>query len=141
VPYRSGAEMLRSLVAAETTCGILTVSTTLPMIREGRVKALAVLSPEPVPQLPGARPLAETLPGVVASVWHGIVAPAGMAPDLVGQINAVFNRIAEREEVRRSVEEVQAGRVVGGSAEAFAAFIRAEYDRWAPVIRDADIRV
>lgn len=141
VPYRSGAEMLRSLVAAETTCGILTVSTTLPMIREGRVKALAVLSPEPVPQLPGVRPLAETLPGVVASVWHGIVAPAGMAPDLVGQINAVFNRILEREEVRRSVEEVQAGRVVGGSAEAFAAFIRAEYERWAPVIRDADIRV
>jgi tripartite-type tricarboxylate transporter receptor subunit TctC len=140
VPYRSGAEMLRSIVAGEGQSGILTVSTSLPLIREGRVRALAVLSPERVAALPDVPPLAETLPGFVASVWHGIVAPAGMAPDLVQQINRVFNQVLQAADVRRSVEEVQQGRIVGGSPADFAAFIRAEYDRWAPVIREAGIR-
>jgi tripartite-type tricarboxylate transporter receptor subunit TctC len=140
VPYRSGAEMLRSIVAGEGQSGILTVSTSLPLIREGRVKALAVLSPSRIPALPEVPPLAETLPGFVASVWHGIVAPAGMAPELATQINRVFNQIAQNADVRRSVEGVQQGQVVGGSPAEFAAFIRAEYDRWAPVIREAGIR-
>ena len=141
VPYRSGAEMLRSLVAAETTCGILTVSTSLPMIREGRLKALAVLGTEPVAQLPGVAPLAATLPGVVASVWHGIVAPPGLPAEIANAANRVFNAIGQRPEVRRSVEETQAGVVVGGTPESFAAFIRAEYERWAPLIREAEIRL
>ena len=140
VPYRSGAEMLRSIVAAEGQSGILTVSTSLPMIRDGRVKALAVLSPARIPALPDVPPLADTLPGFVASVWHGIVAPAGMAPDLATRINQVFNQVAQNADVRRSVEGVQQGQVVGGSPADFAAFIRAEYNRWAPVIRDAGIR-
>jgi tripartite-type tricarboxylate transporter receptor subunit TctC len=140
VPYRSGAEMLRSIVAGEGQSGILTVSTSLPMIREGRVKALAVLSPARIPALPEVPPLADTLPGFVASVWHGIVGPAGMAPDLALQINRVFNQVADGAEVRRSVEQVQQGQIVGGTPADFAAFIRAEHERWAPVIRDAGIR-
>lgn len=140
VPYRSGAEMLRSIVAGEGQSGILTVSTSLPMIRDGRVRALAVLTPARIPALPDVPPLADTLPGLVASVWHGIVAPAGMAPELATRINQVFNEVARSTDVRRSIEGVQQGQVVGGSPADFAAFIRAEFDRWAPVIREAGIR-
>jgi tripartite-type tricarboxylate transporter receptor subunit TctC len=141
VPYRSGAEVVRSIVVGEGQSAILTVSTALPMIREGRVRALAVLAPERVPALPDVPLLADTLPGFTASVWHGIVGPAGMAPDLVAAANRVFNAILQQPEVRRSVEEVQAGQIVGGTAERFAAFIQSEFERWAPVIRDAGIRV
>lgn len=140
VPYRSGAEMLRSIVAGEGQSGILTVSTSLPMIREGRVRALAVMSPTRVAALPDVPPLADTLPGFTASVWHGIVGPAGMAPELAAQINRVFNQVAATPDVRRSVEQTQAGQLVGGTPAEFAAFIQAEYDRWAPVIREAGIR-
>ena len=141
VPYRSGAEVLRSILSNETQSTILTVSTGLPMIREGKLRPLAVLSAEPVALLPGVPPLAATLPGVTATVWNGIVGPAGLPPEVVGQANAVFNKVIRQPEVVRSVEQNQAGAVVGGSAEEFAGFIRAEYDRWTPVIKEAGIRI
>ena len=141
VPYRSGAEVLRSLLSNETQSAIITVSTSLPQIREGKLKPLAVLGTAPVALLPGVPTLAETLPGFKATVWHGIVGPAGMPPDMVAEANRVFNAVAQQPEVRRSVEQTQAGEVVGGTPAQFAEFIRAEYDRWTPVIRDAGIRI
>ena len=141
IPYRSGAEVLRSLLANETQSAIITVSTSLPQIREGKLRALAVLSTGPVALLPGVPTLAETLPGFQATVWHGIVGPAGMPPEIVAAANRVFNAVAGQPEVRRSVEQTQAGVVVGGTPAEFAAFIRADYDRWAPVIREAGIRI
>ncbi|MBX9698255.1 MAG: tripartite tricarboxylate transporter substrate binding protein, partial [Acetobacteraceae bacterium] len=141
IPYRSGAEVLRSLLANETRSAIITVSTSLPQIREGKLKALAVCGAAPVALLPGVPRLAETLPGFEATVWHGIVGPAGLPPETVAAANRVFNAVAAQPEVRRSVEGTQAGEVVGGTAEQFAAVIRADYDRWAPVIRDAGIRI
>jgi len=140
VPYRSGAEVLRSLLANETQSSIITVSTSLPQIREGKLKAIAIASREPVPQLPGVKPLAETLPGFEASVWHGIVGPAKLPAAIVAAANRVFSAVIQQPEVRSTVEQTQAGRVVGGTAEQFGAFIRAEYERWVPVIRAAGIR-
>lgn len=141
VPYRSGAEVLRSLLANETQSSIITVSTSLPQIREGKLKPLAVCATEPVALLPGVPTLAATLPGFQASVWHGIVGPAGMPAEVVAAANRAFNAVAQQPEVRRSVEQTQAGVVVGGPAAQFAAFIRADYDRWGPVIREAGIRI
>jgi tripartite-type tricarboxylate transporter receptor subunit TctC len=140
VPYRSGAEVLRSLLANETRSAIITVSTSLPQIREGKLKAIAICSKAPVPHLPGVKPLAETLPGFEATVWHGIVGPAGLPPEIVAAANRVFNVVMQQPDVRRAVEQNQAGEVIGGTPEQFAAFIRSEYDRWAPVIGAAGIR-
>ncbi len=140
VPYRSGAEVLRSLLANETQSAIITVSTSLSQIREGKLKALAVCSRGPVALLPGVKPLAETLPGFEATVWHGILGPAGLPPPVVTAANRVFNAVMRQPEVRRVVEQTQAGEVVGGTPEQFGAFIRAEYERWAPVIRATGIR-
>jgi tripartite-type tricarboxylate transporter receptor subunit TctC len=141
IPYRSGAEVLRSLLAGDTLSTIMTVSTSLPQIREGKLRPLAVLSAEPVALLPGVPPLSATLPGVEATVWNGVMGPAGMAPELVARINAVVNVAIRSPDVRRVVVEVQAGEVVGGTPAQFAALIQAEYERWAPVIREAGIRV
>lgn len=141
IAYRSGAEVVRSLVASETKSSIITVSTSMPLLKDGRLKALAVCSAQRVPALPDVPTMSESLPGFEAVVWHGIVGPAGMAPDMVAAANRVFNTVVQQPEVRRVVEETQAGRVVGGSAEEFAAFIRAEHARWAPIIQAAGIRI
>jgi tripartite-type tricarboxylate transporter receptor subunit TctC len=140
VPYRSGAEVVRSLVANETGSSFITVSTSLPFIREGKLRPLAVAGKAPVPALPGVPVMAATLPGFEAQVWHGIVAPAGMPAEIVAASNRVFNAVLRQPEVRRAVEQVQAGEVVGGTPEEFGAFIRAEAERWVPVIRAAGIR-
>ena len=140
VPYRSGAEVVRSLLSKETDSAFITVSTSLPFIREGKIRALAVGSRKPVAALPGVPPLADTIPDFEAVVWHGVVAPAGLPPDTTAAANRVFNAVIRQPEVRQQVEQVQAGEVVGGTAEEFAAFIRGQAALWTPVIRAAGIK-
>jgi tripartite-type tricarboxylate transporter receptor subunit TctC len=140
VPYRSGAEVVRSLLAKDTDSAFITVSTSLPFIREGKLRALAVGSKTPVPALPGVPPLAATLPDFEALVWHGIVGPAGLPAEITAAANRIFNAVIRQPEVKQSVEQVQAGEVVGGTPEEFGAFIRGQTERWVPVIRAAGIK-
>jgi tripartite-type tricarboxylate transporter receptor subunit TctC len=140
VQYRSGAEVLRALVAKDTDWAIISVSSALSFIQEGKVKALGVANPTPIPALPGVPPIAATLPGFAATTWHGISGPAGMAPDLVARINKVFNAIMSRPEVRETLVRTQGAEFVGGSPESFATFIQREAERWIPIIRSAKIR-
>ncbi|MCW8084618.1 Bug family tripartite tricarboxylate transporter substrate binding protein [Sabulicella glaciei] len=140
VPYRSGAEMVTALVRGDAQFGFPTVSSGLAMIRDGRARAVAVSEPAGSQLLPGTPGLAAALPGFDQSVWHGIVAPAGMDRSLVLRINDVFGRIAAMPEVQEAVFRQQAGRVVGGTPAEFAAHIRREYETWEPVIRDANIK-
>jgi tripartite-type tricarboxylate transporter receptor subunit TctC len=135
VPYRSGAEVARSIIAGETQSTLMTVSTSMPFVREGKMKALAVTSRAPVAQYPGVPPLAETMPGFEALVWHGIVGPAGLPPEMVASMSRVFNAIIADPAVREPTEARQAAIIVGGSPEQFAQFIRAEIARWTPLIR------
>lgn len=140
VPYRSGAEMVTALVRGDAQFGFPTVSSALNMVRDGRARAVAVSWPDGTPLLPGVPPVARDLPGFDTSVWHGIVAPAGMERGLVLRINEVFGKIAAMPEVAASVFNQQAGRMVGGSPEQFADFIRRDYETWAPIIREGNIR-
>ena len=92
VAYRSGAEMLTALLSNEADTSMITVSTSLGQIREGKVRALAIGSMRPVPQLPNVPLAGQTVRDFDVSVWHGIVGPAGMDPALVARINGIFNR-------------------------------------------------
>ena len=80
VVYRSGSEMLTALLKNEADTAIITVSTALGQIREGKVRALAGASMRPMPQLPDTPPAGKTIPDFDVSVWHGIAGPAGMDP-------------------------------------------------------------
>lgn len=140
VPYRSGAEMVTALIRGDAQFGFPTVSSGLNMIREGRAKAIAISTPGGTPALPGIPALADALPGFNTAVWHGIMAPAGMDPGLVMRINEVFGRIAAMPEVKEQVFRAQAGTIVAGTPDEFAAHIRREYETWLPIIRDGNIR-
>lgn len=140
VPYRSGAEMVTALVRGDVQFGFPTVSSGIGMIREGRARAMGIGTAGGTPLLPDVPTLETVLPGFHVAVWHGIVAPAGMERGLVQRINEVFGRIAAMPEVAEAVFRQQAGRIVGGSPEQFAAFIRREHETWAPIIREGNIR-
>ncbi|RKK04143.1 tripartite tricarboxylate transporter substrate binding protein [Pseudoroseomonas wenyumeiae] len=140
IQYRSGAEVLRALVAKETDWAIISLSSAMPFIQEGKVKTLAVAEKEPIAALPGVPTIAATLPDFEATTWHGIAGPAGMAPDLSVRIAGVFNGIIARPEVRENLVRTQGAEFVGGTPADFAAFIRREADRWIPIIRSANIR-
>ncbi len=141
VQFRSGAELMGAIVRQETDVGSPTVSSGIPFVRERQAKALAVGSAGGVESLPGVPPVAATFPGFDVSVWHGIIAPAGLSPELTGRINEVFGRILAEPELQANLRRAQAAEIVGGTPEAFAAHIRGEIARWVPVVREAGIRV
>jgi tripartite-type tricarboxylate transporter receptor subunit TctC len=139
VVYRSGAEMLTSLLRNEADTAIITVSTSLGQIREGKIRALAGISKRPMPQLPDTPPVALTIPGFDVSVWHGIVGPAGMDAALARRINGIFNQVLELPTVRKAITEAQAAEIIGGSPQQFDAFIKSELKRWPEVVKAAGI--
>jgi tripartite-type tricarboxylate transporter receptor subunit TctC len=140
VIYRSGAEMLTSLLRNDADTAVITVSTSLGQIKEGKIRALAGAATRPMRQLPDTPPVAQTIPGFDVSVWHGIVGPAGMDPALVARINGVFERVLQVPSVRTAITEAQAADIVGGTPLEFDAFIKSELKRWPEVVKAAGIK-
>ncbi len=141
VVYRSGAEMLTSVVRGDADVAPITVSTAIGQVKEGKVKGLAGFPAKQIPQLPDTPPAAQALPGFEIVLWHGIVAPAGMDPALASRINAVFNQVLQTPAVRNAINVSQAAEAVGGSTAQFDALIKAELKRWPQVVKDAGIKV
>jgi tripartite-type tricarboxylate transporter receptor subunit TctC len=140
IVYKSGAEMLTALLRGDADTAIITVSTSLGQVRDGKVRALAGTSMRPMRQLPDVPPAGQTIPGFDVAVWHGIVGPAGMDPALVTRINAVFNQVLQVPNVRTAITEAQAADIVGGTPQQFDAFIKSELKRWPEVVRAAGIK-
>jgi tripartite-type tricarboxylate transporter receptor subunit TctC len=140
IAYKSGAEMLTALLRGDADTALITVSTSLGQVRDGKVRALAGSASRPMRQLPDVPPTSETLPGFDVSVWHGIVGPSGMDPGLVSRINGVFNQILQTPSVRTAITEGQAADIVGGTPQQFDAFIKGELKRWPEVVRAAGIK-
>ena len=140
IVYKSGAEMLTALMRGDADTAVITVSTSLAQVREGKVRPLAGAAVRPMRQLPDVPPAAKTLPGFDVSVWHGVVGPAGMDPALVTRINAVFNQVLQLPQVRTAITETQSADIIGGTPQQFDAFIKEELKRWPEVVRAAGIK-
>jgi tripartite-type tricarboxylate transporter receptor subunit TctC len=140
VIYKSGAEMLLALIRGDADTAIITVSTSLGQVRDGKVRALAGTSARPMSQLPDVPPAAKALPGFEVTVWHGIVGPAGMDAALVSRINGVFNQVLQDPAVNKAITVSQAADIIGGTPQQFDAFIKSELKRWPEVVRAAGIK-
>jgi tripartite-type tricarboxylate transporter receptor subunit TctC len=140
VVYRSGAEMLTSLLRGDADTAIITVSTSLGQVREGKIRALAGAATRPMRQLPDVPAAAQTIPGFDVSVWHGVVGPAGMDPALVTRVNAVFNQVLQAPAVRAAISDGQSADIVAGTPQQFDAFIKGELKRWPEVVKAAGIK-
>ena len=140
VVFRSGAEMLTSLLRGDADTAVITVSTSLGQVREGKIRALAGAAMRPMRQLPDVPPVGQTIPGFGVSVWHGIVGPAGVAPALVARANAGLNQVLQAPAVRAAITEGQSADIVAGTPQQFDAFIRGEQMRWPEVEKAAGIK-
>jgi tripartite-type tricarboxylate transporter receptor subunit TctC len=78
-------------------------------------------------------------PGYEVTVWFGVVGPAGMRPEIVRKLNAEMNAILKMDDVRRRFED-QGVEPVGGAPSQFTDHIRAEIQKWAKVVKDANIQ-
>lgn len=140
VPYKGGAPMMIDLVGGQVNVMFVSAPQAIPQVKAGRIKALAIGSAKRIEQLPDTPTVAETLPGFTAQSWVGMLAPAGAPKELVSRYNAEVRKALAEPEVRGKLA-AQGFEVVGGSPGEFLAFVHAESDKWAKVIRDYNIRV
>jgi tripartite-type tricarboxylate transporter receptor subunit TctC len=100
-----------------------------------------VLAPERTPALPQVPTSAEAgMPKLVVVTWYGLFAPTGVKPEIIARLNAKVTKLMNSPEAKRKLTQVGLDAATGTPAE-FATFVRAETDKWAAVIKDANIRV
>ena len=139
VPYRGGAPMITDMLAGRIQAGIDAMPNSLPHIRSGAVRALAVLPAMRTAALPDVPTFGETLPGFEVSTWSGLGAPRGTAGGIITILNRVINAALEDPEVKTRIADVGGTPLLYTPAE-FGAVIRADTEKWAKVIRSAGIK-
>jgi tripartite-type tricarboxylate transporter receptor subunit TctC len=140
VPYKGGAPALNDLVGGQLSFMIENVPGTLPFVKGGKLRALAITSARRSPLEPALPTLAEAgVPDYEVVGWNGLFAVAGTPPEIVARLHAEVGRVLRLAEVRERLAALGA-EPVGGTPEAFGAFLRAERARWGRIIREKGIR-
>jgi len=141
-PYRGSAPALTDLITGNMNVMFDNLPSALPHIKSGRIKALAVTSRVRSPALPNVPTVEEAagLKGFEASSWFGLFAPAGTSRAIVDKVQTDVAKALSNPEVRERF--VAQGAEPGGSTpEQFSAFIRAESDKWARVVKFSNAKV
>jgi tripartite-type tricarboxylate transporter receptor subunit TctC len=140
VPYKGGAAAVPDFLGGRIHMLLPTPATTLPMIRQGKMRPLAITSPARSPDLPDVPTMAESgLPELTLDFWAGILAPAGTPADIVGKLNTVINNSLESADMKGRMSKLGLEAKIG-SAQDFTAFIAAELPRWAEIVRSSGVR-
>jgi tripartite-type tricarboxylate transporter receptor subunit TctC len=140
VPYKGNGPAVLAVLGGEVQLAFNNILAVLPHVNSGRLKAIAVTSPQRAPAVPNLPTLAEAgVPGYEATSWNGIFAPAKTPRPIVGKLHAEVVKILNTPDVREKL--VAAGSdPVGSTPEEFLAYVRLELARWGKVIRDNNIR-
>jgi tripartite-type tricarboxylate transporter receptor subunit TctC len=142
IHYRGATPALNDLISGSINTMIVSVASGLPAFRAGQIKMLGVGAPKRMPLVPDVPTVAESgLPGYEANAWFGLFAPAGTPRDIVMKLDKEVIRIFNDKEFRERFLDPQMFESMAGPPEEFAAFIKAERDKWAKVIREANIKV
>lgn len=141
VPFRGAAPAVTELLAGRIQILAADVPALLAHVRAGTVPALAITAPRRLDLLPEVPTAVEAgVPGFVSETWYGVLGPAGLPPDRLAILHAAARAAIEDAETRRILLD-QGGRIVGGSPEDFAAFIRGAFDSWGEVVRATGMRL
>ena len=135
VPYKGSAPALTDLIGGQVQLMFDNLPSSLPFIKAGKLRALAVTSGARAAALPDLPTLAESgLPGFEASSWFGVLAPAGTSRDIVAKLNgAIAGWLASPEAKEKLL--AQGAIAAGGTPEDFARHIGAETSKWAKVVK------
>lgn len=138
VPYKGQGPMLVALLAGEVDVAVVSVQLSLPYIRNGKLRALAVTSPKRSPALPDVPTVSETVPGYELASWHGVFAPASTPRDLVQRLQREIEEISKDPAVRKTVEDA-GNAVLGSTSEAFRKKFEAEIVKYKNVVKQAQL--
>src|SRR5215813_1030142 len=140
VPYRGIAQVMPDLLGGRLTMAFGNISAVLPLMREGKVRAMAVTSIKRSAFVPNLPTLAEQgFRGFDATAWFGLMAPAGTPAPIIAKLHAETTKILSRPDVREKFATLGM-EVIGNTPAQFADVIKAEIPVWAKVIKTAGVK-
>ncbi|MBF5006911.1 Bug family tripartite tricarboxylate transporter substrate binding protein [Diaphorobacter caeni] len=141
VPYKGGAPALQDMMAGQTDVMMGLISEAMPMVKGGKLRALAVTTLQRSPAYPDLPTVAESgLPGFEMFFWYAFVAPAGTPPTITAALNKALNQVLVDPSIRSKFNElsIEAG---GGAPQKVTDLTQTESVKWKKVIDDAGIKV
>ncbi|HZN27530.1 MAG TPA: tripartite tricarboxylate transporter substrate binding protein [Burkholderiales bacterium] len=139
VPYKGIPPAVTDVIGGRVTMLFTTTISAAPHIKAGKLRALAITSAKRQSSMPDVPTIGETLPGYRAEAFQGMVAPAGVPQAIVNKVSAEVARIVRLPDVSQRFE-LDGAEPVGSTPKEFAAFLRAEMQKWNKVIKDAGIK-
>ena len=141
IPYKGSAPAMIDLLAGTVMILFDSIPSSLPHVRSGKLRGIAVASSSRSPVLPDLPTLSESgLPGFTADSWFGIMAPAGTPPAIIARVNADVIKGLDSQEVKDIISR-QGGLIRGSTPEQMAAQIRGDREKWGRVIRESGAKL
>ncbi len=139
VPYKGSSQAITDLMGGQVTMLFDNAPSSIPFVEQGKLRALAVTSTKRLPNLPDVPTLDEAgVKGYESLSWSGIMAPAGTPKRVIDKLNAAIEKILRDPDVKQRFASLGV-EPVGGPPEAFSRHIRAESEKWARVVKTANI--
>jgi len=141
VPYKGAGPAVIATMSGETECAFTSTTGAVAHVKAGKLRGIAVTGTQRFAELPTVPTIAEAgVPGYSVTGWYGLYAPAGTPQDIVRRLSEESRRALASPEIKDKL--IKAGNEpVGSSPAEFAAFVRTEYDKWAKVIKQANLRI
>lgn len=141
IPYNGAPPAAQAVAAGDVEVIVSNPTSLLPLVKAGRLRALAVTSPARWRGMPELPTLAESgFPGFEAIAWNGFVAPAATPGAVIEELNREINAVLQEAATRQKIEAA-GWEPAGGTAQQFAQFMQAERARWAPVVKRSGARL
>jgi tripartite-type tricarboxylate transporter receptor subunit TctC len=135
VPYRGGGPSIQDVVAGNIQFTFEGISVLLPLIQDGRLRALAVTSPKRSPLLPALPTMIESgFADFQSTSWTGLLAPHGTPPDIIAKLNGAVNAALRTPEMKAALDKL-AGEGLGGAPAELTKVIEADIGKWEPIVK------
>ena len=136
IPYKGTGPALIDLMGGRYEFNFSGLQGALVQVRAGKLRALAVTTPKRLAALPEVPAVAEALPGFEVVGWYGVIGPAGMPPNIVARLHAELVKALEAPDIRSRIVD-DGSEPVGSSPADFRAFMTADLDKWARVVKQS----
>ena len=139
VPYRSAAQMAQDIAGGTTQVIVSSIVAARAVVEAGKVRRLAVTSPNRFPGLPDLPAVDETIPGVRVNGWFAVLAPARTAPDVVRKLNGLIGEFLKDRAVQERLLSFGLATDGAGTPESAAEFIRLDQANWREIARELNV--
>jgi tripartite-type tricarboxylate transporter receptor subunit TctC len=141
IPYKGGGQAIVDVVAGQVKIGVLGMAPSLPHIKAGKLKALAVTGRDRAPALPEVPTVAESgFPGFEVAQWQGLVAPAGTPPAVIARLHAELLRIMRTPAIVEKLASIGMDNSTSATPEEFTQWVQKETSRWPALFKAAGIQ-